>query len=246
MHLWKLYNPVSMQATETAPAAPRVGVAMATALRQLRHMIVTGELAPGEQIRQQETADLLGVSRVPLREAMNVLANQGLLLHRPNQGYFVVKRAPGELAQIRRMMHALENELVKTMTWPDKKGLAQLRALNARMRETVRKTEWAQLATLNRDFHFAIYTLSPDHLILAEVQRLWSLADPFVLVKFESIEARARTVDEHEEVVDALQAQNRPAFRRAMEHHRTSSMQGVASALGSGPDPHGLRRLQER
>ena len=96
----------------------------ATALQQLRHMIVTGELTPGEQIRQQETADLLGVSRVPLREAMNVLANQGMLLHRPNQGYFVVKRAPGELAQIRRMMHALENELVKTSEWPDRKAVA--------------------------------------------------------------------------------------------------------------------------
>jgi len=219
---------------------------MGAALQQLRHMIVTGELAPGEQIRQQETADLLGVSRVPLREAMNVLANQGLLLHRPNQGYFVVKRAAGELAQIRRMMHALEGELVKTMEWPDKKALAHLRALNARMRETVRKPEWAQLATLNRDFHFAINALSPDHLISAEVQRLWSLADPFILVKFERTEARARTVDEHEEIIDALQAQDRVAFRRAMEHHRTSSMQGVTTVIGTGSDPHGLRRLQGR
>jgi DNA-binding GntR family transcriptional regulator len=235
-----------MQETETASAQPRVAVAMSTALQQLRHMIVTGELAPGEQIRQQETADLLGVSRVPLREAMNVLANQGLLLHRPNQGYFVIKRAPGELAQIRRMMHALENELAKTMEWPDRKALAQLRALNARMRETVRKPDWTQLSTLNRDFHFAIYALSPDHLILAEVQRLWSLADPFVLVKFENMEARARTVDEHEEIVDALQAQDRAAFRRAMDHHRTSSMQGVTTAIGTSPDPHGLKRLQGR
>lgn len=235
-----------MPDTETVIAQPRVGIAMGTALQRLRHMIVTGELAPGEQIRQQETADLLGVSRVPLREAMNVLANQGLLLHRPNQGYFVVKRAPGELAQIRRMMHALENELAKTMDWPDKKALAQLRSLNARMRDTVRKPEWAELATLNRDFHFAIYAFSPDHLIQAEVQRLWSLADPFTLVKFESMEARARTVDEHDEIIEALQAQDRPAFRRAMDHHRASSMQGVSSALGSGPDPHGLRRLQGR
>jgi DNA-binding GntR family transcriptional regulator len=235
-----------MQDTDTAPAQPRVGVAMATALQRLRHMIVTGELAPGEQIRQQETADLLGVSRVPLREAMNVLANQGMLLHRPNQGYFVVKRAAGELAQIRRMMHALENELIKTAEWPDKKGLAQLRSLNAKMRDTVRKTDWAQLAPLNHDFHFAIYALSPDHLILREVQRLWSLADPFVLVKFESVEARARTVDEHEDLIEALQAQDRAALRRAMDHHRTSSMQGVTSAIGTGPDPHGLRRLQAR
>lgn len=235
-----------MEQLETVPAAPRVGVAMASALERLRHMIVTGELAPGEQIRQQETADLLGVSRVPLREAMNVLANQGLLLHRPNQGYFVVKRAAGELAQIRRMLHALENELIKTVEWPDARQLAHLRALNAKMRDTIRRTDWAQLATLNHEFHFGIFALSPDKLILSEVQRLWSLADPFVLVKFESIEARARTVDEHEDVIAALAAQDRTGLRKAMEHHRASSMQGVNSTLGAGPDPHGLRRLQAR
>jgi DNA-binding GntR family transcriptional regulator len=232
-----------MQDTALVPAQPRVGVAMAAALQRLRHMIVTGELAPGEQIRQQETADLLGVSRVPLREAMNVLANQGLLLHRPNQGYFVVKRAPGELAQIRRMNHALENELIKTIEWPDAKALAHLRSLNAKMRDTIRKTDWAQIAPLNHDFHFAIFALSPDKLILTEVQRLWSLADPFILVKFESLEARARTVDEHEEIIEAIAANDRAALKRAMEHHRTSSMQGVSSALGAGPDPHGLRKL---
>jgi len=42
-----------------------------------------------------------------------VLAHQGLLLHRPHQGYFVAKRAPSELAQIRRMLQLLEDELLQ-------------------------------------------------------------------------------------------------------------------------------------
>ena len=58
--------------------------AMENALQRLRAKVISGELSPGEQIRRQEMAELLGVSRVPLREALNVLADQGLLLHRPN------------------------------------------------------------------------------------------------------------------------------------------------------------------
>ena len=94
---------------------------------------INGELNPGEQIRQEEMALKLAVSRVPLREALNVLADQGLLYHRPHQGYFVTKRDPGQYAQIRRMLHLLENELMATIAWPGPNDLDRLRDLNAQM-----------------------------------------------------------------------------------------------------------------
>src|SRR5258708_12011110 len=90
---------------------PARAKAMEQALEHLRAMIVTGELSPGEQIRQQEMADHLGFSRVPLREALNVLADQGLLLHRPHQRYFLANPPPTELAPIRRMLPLLEDDL---------------------------------------------------------------------------------------------------------------------------------------
>jgi DNA-binding GntR family transcriptional regulator len=218
--------------------------AMEQTLERLRHMIISGELAPGEQIRQQEMADQFGVSRVPLREAMSVLATESLLLHKPRQGYFVTKRAPGELAQIRRMLHVLENELIQTVAWPDKKALARLKTLNGQMRTFSSRPDWIGLAALNREFHFFIYDLSPDRVILQEVERFWLLTDSFTLVKFERPEARAKTVEEHELIIDALAAQDRRAFRRAMDHHRSSSMEGVNIALAGGRDPHGLRRMK--
>src|ERR1700752_2459979 len=93
--------------------------AMERALQQLRAKVVSGALSPGEQIRQQEMAEELGVSRVPLREALNVLADQGLLLHRPNSAYFVAKRAPNELDQISRILQLQDNELLESIAWPD-------------------------------------------------------------------------------------------------------------------------------
>ena len=211
------------------------------ALQRLRRMVVSGDLHPGEQIRQQEMADLVGVSRGPLREAMNVLANEGLLLlHKPNQGYFVTKRVPGEVEQIRRMRHVLENELIKTVAWPDADCLAALRAMNEEMRVCIARPDWSRLPTLNRNFHFIIFGLSPDKLILAEVKRLWSLVDPFTRVKYEYPQARQRTVDEHEVVLQALAARSRSAFRAAMNHHRSSGREGLSELLAGRADPHGL------
>src|SRR5260370_14052305 len=128
--------------------------AMEQALERLRALIVTGELSPGEQIRQQEMADQLGFSRVPLREALNVLADQGLLLHRPHHGYFVAKRAPSELAQIRRMLQLLEDELLESMERPDTPALKELQKLNHELRNHAAAPEGRPLMRTHRKCHF--------------------------------------------------------------------------------------------
>jgi DNA-binding GntR family transcriptional regulator len=213
------------------PQKPQMGGATQHAMQRLLMLIMCGELAPGEQIRQQEMAEQFGLSRVPLREALNVLAQQGLLVHKPNQGYFVAKRGPGELAQIRRMLHLLENELMHSLEWPSEAALDQLRSLNERMRATVAQEEWADMPPLNREFHNLILTLSPFQLIADEIRRLFTLADPFFGAKFERPSARARTVEEHDLIIAALQAQDRAALMAAVEAHRYSNAEGLTQTM---------------
>ena len=217
--------------TATAPQKPQMGGATELALKRLLLMIMCGELGPGEQIRQQEMAEQFGISRVPLREALPVLAQQGLLVHRPNQGYFVAKRGPGELAQIRRMLHLLENEVMQSLQWPEEDTLAQLRSLNERMQATVGQELWADMPPLNREFHNLILTLSPFQLIAEEIRRLFTLADPFFGAKFERASARARTVQEHDQIIAALQARDRPALMQAVEAHRYSNAEGLTQTM---------------
>jgi DNA-binding GntR family transcriptional regulator len=212
----------------TAELVPQKAQAMERALQQLRAKVVSGQLLPGEQIRQQEMAEELGVSRVPLREALNVLADQGLLLHRPNSGYFVAKRAPNELAQIRRILQLLENELLGSIAWPDDACIAMFKDLNAQMRICATAADWTPLVRLNREFHFSIYSLSPYRIILDEVKRLWSLADTFIATKMSEVEARLRTVDEHDRLIEALLQRDRPGCLYAMEIHRASTASGLA------------------
>jgi DNA-binding GntR family transcriptional regulator len=194
-------------------------------------MIMCGDLSPGEQIRQQEMAGQFGISRVPLREALNVLAQQSLLVHRPNQGYFVAKRGPGELAQIRRMLHLLENEVMRTLQWPTEGELAQLRAINDSIRAKLAQEDWSELMRLNRDFHNLILTLSPFQLITEEIRRLFTLADPFFGAKFERASARSLTVQEHDTIIAALACQDRSALMLAVEAHRYSNAEGLTQTI---------------
>lgn len=210
---------------------------MERALQQLRAKVAGGVLLPGEQIRQQEMATEFGVSRVPLREALNVLADQGLLLHRPNQGYFVAKRAPNELAQISRMLQLLENELLGSIEWPDDACIAKLTELNTQMRLCATATDWTPLVGLNRQFHLLIYSHSPYGIILEEVRRLWGMADTFIATKMSDARARMRTVDEHDWIIQSLLVRDHSHCLVVLESHRTSTTNGLFPTV---PTPHSL------
>ena len=209
------------------PEPAQKAKAMERALQHLRAKVISGALMPGEQIRQQEMAEELGVSRVPLREALNLLADQGLLLHRPNSGYFVAKREAGELAQISRILQLLENELLGSIAWPNEQCIDTLRHLNDEMRVCATAIDWTPLVRLNREFHLRIYDLSPYRLILDEVKRLWTLADPFIATKMADAAARIRTVEEHDRLVDCLVRRDRALTLDAMETHRASTASGL-------------------
>ncbi len=205
--------------------------AMFQALESVRDMVITGALGPGEQIRQEEMAEQLELSRVPLREALNVLADQGLLLHRRNQGYFVAKREPDELRQITRMLALLEAELVASLEWPTAAQLGALHARNAVMRKLAAGAEWRPLVIENRAFHFAMFELSPQKLVVAEVGRLWTLGDPFIAIKLSTPAARAQTVVEHDALLSALARRDRGQFAAALDEHRTSTAAGLPGSL---------------
>lgn len=219
-------------------ASPRKPKTVELAIQQIRSKIVSGDLHPGEQIRQNEMADELGVSRMPLREALNVLAEQGLLMHRPNAGYFVAKRAPNELAQIRRILQLLETELLGSIDWPDGQCIDELRELNRQMAACVHTDDWTPLIRLNREFHLKIYSLSPSKLILAEVKRLWALADIFISTKMADTQARSRTVEEHERLIECLALRNMDRCQEVMELHRASTSRGLPPDIDEARRQH--------
>ncbi|QKZ16049.1 GntR family transcriptional regulator [Streptomyces chartreusis] len=207
------------------------GASAERTVRELRNQILQGRLLPGEQIRQEEIAEQLQISRVPVREALSILANEGLLTHRPHQGYFVTKRSPEELAQIGLMLALLEEELARTVVWPTDAFIAELRSLNEDMARLVDTTEWADMVALNHEFHLRIFGLSPLRLVLDEVQRLWMLADAFIAIDYATREHRRATIAQHERILKALTARSRARFLKSIRDHRDSTDVGARAGM---------------
>lgn len=121
---------------------------------ELRRLILSGDLGPGERLSELSISERLGVSRLPVREAFRRLEAEGLLESMPRRGVRVVELDGEELATVREVRVALELIAVrKTIENADPEVLAGLRASLEGGRTAVESDDDARLETLNEEFH---------------------------------------------------------------------------------------------
>ncbi|MBL7499149.1 GntR family transcriptional regulator [Frankia sp. CNm7] len=201
--------------------------ATAKATSALRDMVMRRRLMPGQQLRQEQLADRLNLSRSPLREALRILETEGLVRYVVNQGYFVAEFDESELRQIYLMRRLLETELLRTARRPTEEDLAALRAHNQVVEAGGTAGSITQMLVANRRFHFALLGLSPLRLVRREVERLWHLSEAYRAGYLWLPETRARIVAEHAMMIDALAAFDIDRLVHTAEQHRSASEQTV-------------------
>jgi DNA-binding GntR family transcriptional regulator len=206
--------------------------AVATAVAAIRNMVRDRELLPGEPIRQQDMALRLGMSRVPVREALHALQTEGIVSHSRHQGYFVAKFNADELAQVYLMRRLLETALLEHLEWPEPERLAEIAAINDELAGAAEAGDVARVVVLNRRFHDAIFALSPLRTVHREVNRLWAMSDSYRALYLYARAARVRIVDEHRLMLDALDRRDRAALLDAVDQHRAVAREEVSAMLG--------------
>jgi DNA-binding GntR family transcriptional regulator len=151
--------------TEVAAASARVA-------DHLRRAILAGEITPGEWIRQEEIAERLGSSRLPVREALRILAAEGLTEHARHRGARVPSLSMHEVDVVYRMREQLEQlaiaESVPHLTAGD------LRALGELQERIEHNTDVGTFLELDREFHLRSYTGCAIEQLTSTVVRLWN------------------------------------------------------------------------
>jgi DNA-binding GntR family transcriptional regulator len=121
------------------------------------------------------------------------------------------------------MLAALERELLRTLVWPDEDTLGRLKSVNAEMSALVEAPEWIEIVELNREFHSLLWSLSTENLICSEVQRIWSLADAYMVRAYSSTAHRRTSVDYHEKIIAAISGHDHGALQEISDAHRDST-----------------------
>ncbi|MQA95668.1 MAG: GntR family transcriptional regulator [Streptosporangiales bacterium] len=191
-------------------------------LRAIRHMILTGELLPGEQLRQDQLAKRLDASRIPVREALMTLASEGVVTHTPHAGFTVKKFSRAEISEIYLMRRLLEAELLRSVDL-ERVDLEALRTLNDNLADVSGETLLWRRKYYNRRFHFLLFDMSPLAIIREQVERLWNMSEYARSLYAYDGTSHDRIVTEHTRIVQAVADRDTEALVQASEEHRANA-----------------------
>ncbi len=200
------------------------------AILAVREMVHDGVLLPGQPVRQGAVAEQLGISRVPVREALKSLQADGLVEPSPSGGFVVVRLSGDELSQIYLMRRLLETEMLERIVDVPEAEIDVLTDLNVQMAQRIEKPdrEWH---ALNRRFHFGMFALAGMRHVVVETARLWDQSAPYRSIYSSDRAVRDRIVGEHAQLLDALRRGDLAQLVRFMDAHRGASQVEVVSLL---------------
>lgn len=148
---------------------------------KLRELILKGEFKMGERLMQEEWAQKLGVSRMPLREALRQLEVEGLVRIEPRRGAVVTPVSTEDIEEIYQLRALLEGEaVVKSLPFLDEEDIRELEAIYGKMlRLKADETDMESYMRLNAEFHQIIREGCPWRRIQGFIETLWKGIPPY-------------------------------------------------------------------
>jgi DNA-binding GntR family transcriptional regulator len=218
-------------------ALPSAGAAMTRSLApralyqevadRLRQQIYERTLEPGSWIDEMKLAQQFGISRTPLREALKVLAVEGLVTMKLRRGAYVTEVSHDDVAQVYHLLALLESDAAATVAeQADDAQRQQLQQLQARLEKQARQRE-AFFAT-NEQFHMALLQIAGNRWAL---QIVTDLRKVMKLNRHHSLFKQGRLADslaEHRALMQAIEAGDGPRARELMRAHFEQGLQAAA------------------
>jgi DNA-binding GntR family transcriptional regulator len=187
---------------------------------RLRSMITEGELLPGSRIAERELCERFAISRTPLREALKVLASEGLVELLPHRGARVISPSEDELRdafEVVASLEALAGELAARRI--DAATLAQIETVHHQMAEHYRRGELADYFACNQVIHESINRAAGN----AQLTEMYALVSNRVrrarYMANHSPERWAAAMREHEEILDALRRRDGKTCGALLREH---------------------------
>ncbi len=199
--------------------------------------IASGELRPGERLREVALANRLKVSRTPVREALKDLEADGLVEHLPRVGASIKSLSYAEVVELYEMRAVLEGLAAKMAARSASDlELQALAKLNTQMAQAIDVP--AQMAQLNRNFHRLLFNAAKNRYLLqavSMVQKTLLVVGPSTLTE---VSRASAVIEEHARVIEALMAREGAKAEAAMVAHIEAShrarLRQISEGMGAG------------
>jgi DNA-binding GntR family transcriptional regulator len=195
----------------------------------LRTRILTGQLAPGLALRQEALAQELGVSRIPLREAIRQLSSEGLVDLLPHRGSYVSMLSLNEVRDFFDVRLQLEPWLIEQATTRVATKDLDHAAQVVRKMDGVSPDQWGQL---NWQFHELLYLAADRPLAVNIVRALHEKTERYFRFQIVNTPIRQQAHHEHMNLIALCAARKPKAARVALEHHISEAAQQILTIVG--------------
>ena len=181
--------------------------------------IVERRLMPGTKLAEQQIADIFGVSRTLVRQALNQLSRDRLVTLEPARGAFVAKPGPQEAREVFEVRAMLEAAMVKQLcAQVTDAQIAELRAHLAAEAQAVARTDVSGRTRLLADFHVVLARMLGNQ-VLADLLEDLLTRSSLIALMYQSSHSAEHSQAEHVAIVDALEKRDVRAAVRLLEAH---------------------------
>jgi DNA-binding GntR family transcriptional regulator len=207
---------------------------------ELRDLLMSGKLLPNEKLSLRTVAEALGVSMMPVREAMTRLVAEGALHVLPNRAVSVPLMTQSKLIELMNVRVEIEGYAAEQAALHrTKRDTELIRRLDEQFRQAVKGSEpdVVNALRINKELHFAIYAASGSSILMSIIEGLWLKVGPVINLDLRASQRLATGGAEkhHARMVKAIMNQQGPAARKALAADIKSSSEFII-ATGKLPN----------
>ena len=203
---------------------------------RLRQMLVESRILPGAKLNERELSDVLNVSRTPLREAIKMLAAEGLVELLPNRGAIAVELTEADVLNTFEVMAGLEaqsGELAAQRITDAE--LLEIKALHFEMLAAYTRRDLPSNYRLNSAIHSAINAAAKNPVLTATYKQVNARLQALRFRSNQDGEKWKGAVKEHELMIEALSTRDPVAMRAVLASHLANKMEVVIEQLRAAP-----------
>ena len=198
----------------------------------IRQALLTGELQPGQRIKEIELATTLGVSRPTLREAILILIHEGTLIQEPYKGIKVAEVSVGSLLDLAEVRVSLETTAaLRLADDPSRTGLGALRIALTEHQAAIERGDSRACDRTHLEFHRTLWLAAENEMLT----KMWPLVAAQIRMAMTVDQAARydpdRDLDMHVRLVDVIETGDADAIRAEIQHHIRSSAEEVAALM---------------
>ena len=188
--------------------------------QEIERLINVGELGPGDKLTEAALAERLGVSRGPVREAFRVLEEAGLVQLEKNRGVFVRQVPLDEALEIFDLRAMIEAHVGATLANnASEQQLQHLKKLVLQMEQAVRVVDETTYYRLNIEFHEAMVFYTGNKKLMSMYRKLTQELSLFRRRNFSDHALLVTSVDEHRDILEAIESRNAAKASEALQRH---------------------------